>query len=172
MNLGAKEMIEEMVEEATEARDASIASCKGDGYDRAQVALAAKLDKTAEEDVIIEEVKDEYDLESAMPNDGTAGTLCNFPVRTSLDEDVGDRPICNEGLCCGAAQKFMKDGTKLAIETCQTLEGTRTYQYYPPLPARAVVAPAVETWRFQCISGAQKLAAAASAALVASYMMA
>ena len=106
-----------------------------------------------------------------MPSDGTAGTLCNYTVRTSLDEDVGDRPLCNEGLCCGAAQKFMKDGTKLAIETCQALT-TRTYQYYPPLPARAVAAPAVETWRFQCISGAQKLVAAAAAALTAGYMMA
>jgi len=65
----------------------------------------------------------------------------------------------------------MKDGTKLAIETCQTPQ-THTYEYYPPLPDRAVVAPAVETWRFQCISGAQKLAAAATAALAASYMMA
>jgi len=164
-------MLDDMIEEATLARRAAIASCKGDRYDKAQKALKAKLDQDALDDDAIEEVKEEYDVKSAMPAAGLAGALCNYTVRTSLDEDRGERPACNEGLCCGAAQKFMQDGTKLAIETCQLL-GTNTYQYYPPLPARAVVAPAVETWRFQCISGAQKLVAAATAALAASYMMA
>jgi len=74
-------------------------------------------------------------------------------------------------LCCGAAQKFLKDGTKLAIETCQKI-GTNVYTYYPPLPTGAVAEPTTETWRFQCISGAQKLVATATAALAASYMMA
>ena len=71
-------------------------------------------------------------------------------------------------LCCGAAQRFLKDGTKLSIETCQLADAT-TYTYYPALPAGAVVAPTPETWRFQCISAAQKLAAAATAALAAGY---
>jgi len=79
---------------------------------------------------------------------------------------------CKDGFCCGAAQKFLKDGTKLALETCQKSMGVHTYTYYPPLPEGAAVEPATETWRFQCISGAQKLAAAATAALAASYMMA
>jgi len=66
----------------------------------------------------------------------------------------------------------LKDGTKLAIETCQKAEGVHTYDYYPPLPEGSPVEPTPETWRFQCISGAQKLAATAAAALAASYMMA
>lgn len=164
-------MLDDMIEEATLARRAAIASCKGDRYEKAQKALKAKLDQDALDDAAIEEVKEEYDVKSAMPAAGLAGALCNYTVRTSLDEDRGERPACNEGLCCGAAQKFMQDGTKLAIETCQLL-GTNTYQYYPPLPARAVVAPAVETWRFQCISGAQKLAAVAAAVLAAGAMIA
>jgi len=65
----------------------------------------------------------------------------------------------------------LKDGTKLSIETCQEV-GTTTYTYFPPLPEGAVVEPTTETWRFQCISAAQKLAAAATAALAAGYMMA
>jgi hypothetical protein len=65
----------------------------------------------------------------------------------------------------------LKDGTKLSIETCQLADAT-TYTYYPALPENAVVAPTPETWRFQCISAAQKLAAAATAALAAGYMMA
>jgi hypothetical protein len=65
----------------------------------------------------------------------------------------------------------LRDGTKLAIETCQPL-ATHTYLYFPPLPAGAAVEPTPETWRFQCIAGAQKLVAAATAALAASYMMA
>lgn len=84
---------------------------------------------------------------------------------TCLEVD-GDKP-----LCCGAAQRFLKDGTKLSIETCQLADAT-TYTYYPALPENAVVAPTPETWRFQCISAAQKLAAAATAALAAGYMMA
>jgi hypothetical protein len=84
--------------------------------------------------------------------------------------------MCNPGTdeaptCCGAAQRFLKDGTKLSVETCQ-LASDNTFTYYPPLPTGAVVEPAPQTWRFQCISAAQKLAAAATAALAAGYMMA
>merc|ERR1712083_487775 len=38
-----------------------------------------------------------------------------------------DRPPCSEGFCCGAAQKFLKDGTKLAIETCQKETGVHLH---------------------------------------------
>jgi len=98
-----------------------------------------------------------------------ANTLCAYPPKK--DGSQPPRPQCAEGLCCGAAQRFMKDGTKMAIETCQKKDAHQ-YTYYPPLPAGATVAPAAQTWRFSCISGAQKLVAAATAALAASYMMA
>jgi len=64
----------------------------------------------------------------------------------------------------------MKDGTKMSVETCQKKE-SHQYTYYPPLPTGATVAPMAQTWRFQCISGAQKLVAAATGILAASYMM-
>jgi len=80
--------------------------------------------------------------------------------------------VCAEKLCCGAATKFLRDGTRLAIETCQTATDL-TYTYYPPLPKTVVAkAPASETWRFTCISGAKNLAATATAALAAAYLMA
>ena len=110
-------------------------------------------------------------MKNGFATGGAANTPCAFPAKVA-DQAQEARPICTEGLCCGAAQKFLKDGTKLSIETCQEALKTHTYQYYPPIAADATVAPTPETWRFQCISGAQKLVAAASAALAASYMMA
>lgn len=65
----------------------------------------------------------------------------------------------------------MRDGTKLAIETCQK-RGTKVYTYMPPMPKNAQVEPASQTWRFSCISGAKQLVASTAAALVATYMMA
>lgn len=119
-----------------------------------------------------------YAATAAAPTSG-AGVLCAFPAP---DADGTQQPRAgnldgvncggDDTLCCGAAQKFLKDGTKLSIETCQVKATTHTYQYYPPLPLGATVEPEPETWRWQCISGAQKLVAAATATLAASYMMA
>merc|ERR1712227_61492 len=109
-----------------------------------------------------------YAETAAFPTGGAKGSLCHYP-KVKEGEAPKPRPTCLEGepddpLCCGAAQKFLKDGTKLSIETCQPQTAT-TYKYYPALPDNALVAPTPETWRFQCISAAQKLAAAAAAAL-------
>jgi hypothetical protein len=143
--------------------------------------LQAQRDRVTAKDLAeartekITEVRRAYEDRSAFPADGSVGTLCNIPKPVE-GEAPGARAECAEGepgapLCCGAAQRFLKDGTKLSIETCQLATAT-TYTYYPALPDDALVAPSVETWRFQCISAAQKLAAAATAALAAGYMMA
>jgi hypothetical protein len=66
----------------------------------------------------------------------------------------------------------MRDGTKLSVETCQKNKGVTTYTFLPPLPKNAQVEPTPQTWRFSCISGAKQLAATATAALAATYMMA
>lgn len=112
---------------------------------------------------------------SKFSADGAIGALCNFPKKAA-DAAQLPRPECAAGTdeaptCCGSAQKFLKDGTKMSVETCQLASAT-TYTYYPKLPANAVVAPTAETWRFTCISGAKNLVAAATAALAAGYMMA
>jgi len=124
---------------------------------------------------LIDKVKSDYESRAAFPTEGAIGALCNFP-KVGADEAEKPRPPCAEGepdkpLCCGAAQKFLKDGTKLSIETCQ-LQTTTTYKYFPPLKEGALVEPASQVWRFQCISAAQRLAAAAAAALATGYMMA
>jgi len=149
----------------------SVAACKGLGYDRAQAAKKALMDLEAANEAAAAEVLTDYTSKSAFSDTGETNTLCAYPAKGS-DGSQEPRPECKDGYCCGAAQKFLRDGTKLAIETCQKAEGVHTYAYFPPLPEGSPVEPTPETWRFQCISGAQKLAATAAAALAASYMMA
>lgn len=98
-----------------------------------------------------------------------AGSDCAFGPEK--DGAPAPRPVCAEGLCCGAANKYMRDGTKLTVETCQKATAI-SYTFYPELKAGATVAPATEEWRFSCISGAKNLAATATAALAAAYLMA
>merc|ERR1712072_1409332 len=142
------------------------AACKGAGFALAQKNQKELTEQKAKDATTAADVKKAYDtvLAGLLKTDGTAGTRCE----KSAD---GVRPKCADELCCGAAQKLLRDGTKLAVESCQPLK-QHTYEFYPPLPAGALAAPTPETWRFQCISGAQKLVAAATAALAASYMMA
>jgi len=149
----------------------AVAACKGLGYDKAQAAKKKLMDLEAANEEAAAEVLIDYTAKSAFADTGETNTLCAYPAKGS-DGSQEPRPECKDGYCCGAAQKFLKDGTKLAIETCQKAEGVHTYDYYPPLPEGSPVEPTPETWRFQCISGAQKLAATAAAALAASYMMA
>jgi len=156
----------------------SVAACKGAAYGLAQVAMAARDKAVTDNKATAAKVKTDYEAAAAFPaaveTDGKKvaqeGSLCAFPAK-GADGAQAARPVCKEELCCGAAQRFLKDGTKLTVETCQK-KTAHTYKYYPPLPAGAIVAPETELWRFQCISGAQKLVAAATAALAASYMMA
>lgn len=152
------------------AKKAAIATCKGIGYTKAQEAMKALLAKNTAEKATYDALKTSYATKTAWPTTGTAGADCAYPA-VKAGEAQTPRPKCNDGLCCGAAQKFMRDGTKLAIETCQKPD-TRTYTYLPPLPVNAQVEPPTQTWRFSCISGAKQLVASTAAALVATYMMA
>jgi hypothetical protein len=152
-------------------------ACKVRAFDDAQEARRKAQEVANARSDKIAEVKTQYARDAAFApvNEegmGVTNSLCNFGK--PVDGVAADRVVCAEQeppLCCGAAQRFLKDGTKLSIEICQPATRT-TYEYYPALPADAVVAPTPETWRFQCISAAQKLAAAATAALAAGYMMA
>jgi hypothetical protein len=158
--------------------EAAKAACKVAAFKMAQEALADFQADQAADAITEAEVKKAYDAAAAFPTTaGAEGALCNIPP-PDADGLVGDRPECLQeldgqelDLCCGAAQRFLKDGTKLTIETCQP-RGSTTYTYYPLLPDGALVEPTPETWRFHCISAAHKLAAAATAALAAGYMMA
>jgi len=148
-------------------QEAAIAYCKGVGYNKAQAAMKQLLADTKARAAHAGTIKTAYEAKAAFPTGGEAGSDCAFP-----SEAGKPRPVCKEGYCCGAAQKFMRDGSKLAVETCQKNADVHTYTYYPPLPPNAQVEPTPETWRFQCISGAKQLVATATAALAATYMMA
>jgi len=167
--------LNDMVDKAEARFDDAREACKRAGFEAAQEAREKAQLVAAAKDAKIAEVKKEYDAKATFPEDGSPGTLCRYPKKAA-DAAQEPRAECLEGepgkpLCCGAAQRFLKDGTKLSVETCQLTTAT-TYKYYPALAVDALVAPTPETWRFQCISGAQKLAAAAAAALTAGYMMA
>lgn len=97
-----------------------VAECKEAGWEDAQAAKKAALDAAAADTAAAATVKTDYDAKSAFSTSGETNTLCAY---TSKDTP---RPECAEGYCCGAAQKVLRDGTKLAMETCQLL-GTATY---------------------------------------------
>jgi len=164
-----------MRDAALEKFDDAREQCKRAAFEAAQEAREEAVRVAEAKALKSAEVLKAYTALAAFPTDGSAGTLCHY-AKTAADAAQTPRTECAEGdpgkpLCCGAAQRFLKDGTKLSIETCQLATDT-TYTYYPALPSGALVAPTAETWRFQCISAAQKLAAAATAALAAGYMMA
>lgn len=174
--LVAKEAdLQDKIDVAQAVLDGAKEQCKRAAFGMAQEAREKAAADAAERAAKVAAVKETYEAQSAFPTDGSAGTLCHY---AKVADGVAQTPRteCLEGepdapLCCGAAQRFLKDGTKLSIETCQLASDT-TYTYYPALPDGALVAPTPETWRFQCVSAAQKLAAATAAALAAGYMMA
>jgi hypothetical protein len=59
----------------------------------------------------------------------------------------------------------------MTIETCQA-EGTTEWSYVAPRAPMATDPPTAETVDWVCITGAKKLAAAASALATAVYMLA
>jgi hypothetical protein len=158
---------------AKAAMDAAKDACKVAAFDVAQAARVAKAKLASERATKIAQVKKEYAAKAKFPADGGVGSLCNAPKGSPDGDRVKE---CKEeqggsALCCGAAQRYLKNGTRLTIETCQK-DLTAVYTYYPPLGADDIEMPLGETWRFQCISGAQKLAAVAAAVLAAGAMIA
>lgn len=150
------------------ATKTAIALCKASGYAVAQAAEKARVAAGTKKTDLIASVKKAY--EAAKPpavTGGAAGTPCNYATA----DKATPRPTCNDTLCCGAADKFLLDGTKLSIETCQP-ETAISYDFWPELPAGATVAPKKQTWRFYCISAAKQMAAAATTAAAAAYLMA
>lgn len=146
----------------------AIALCKASGYAVAQAAEKARVAAGTKTNDLIASVKKAYDLaKPAAVTGGAAGTPCNY----ATPDKATARPTCNDTLCCGSADKFLLDGTKLSIETCQP-ETAISFDFWPELPTGATVAPKKQTWRFYCISAAKQMAAAATTAAAAAYLMA
>jgi hypothetical protein len=110
--------------------------------------------------------KREKDALAKKPGSGKAGARCERPRSNG---DARGRVACEADLCCGAASKLIGQ-TEVTIETCQKLDATK-YSYQPPRGAMGLAMPAVESWDFVCIAGAQRVLAAAAAAAAAGLMM-
>lgn len=157
------------------AQAAAVARCKGIMYAKAQTVykdwdIARQKNKETAASVAAK-----YATDSKAPTDGAAGTRCEKPAKAA-DGTQAPRTKCTENkeapLCCGSANKYLKDGTRLTVETCQTAKTTFAYKFFPKLKAGALVAPRSEMWRFYCIQGATQLAATMAAGVGAAYFMA
>jgi len=144
--------------------------CKKQAFMFAQERLQKATDAASAKASLITDVQAAYADTANFPAAPAIGALCNYPESATPDP-AAKRPDCGEENCCGAAQRFLADGTKLSIETCQKPE-TTVYTYWPALPVNALVAPTSETWRFQCISAAGRLATSVAAVLATGYMLA
>jgi hypothetical protein len=158
---------------ATAAETTAINNCKAVDYAAAQKQLGDINAKKTKDEALAKDVKTKYDALAKKPAStaaaSPAGSSCAFGAEVA--GVPAPRSVCADGLCCGAANKYMRDGTKLTVETCQKATDI-SYTFYPELKKGATVAPATEEWRFACISGAKNLAATATAALAAAYLMA
>jgi len=159
------------ITKATAAQKVAVAACKGLMYETAQQAYKDFKAKETKDKQTAADVKAAYDKLIVVPTDGSANTRCEKPKKAA-DGTQGKRTECLENLCCGSANKFLRDGTRLTVETCQNAKDTVVYKFYPKLATGALVQPEAEFWRFYCIQGAQKLAATLAAGAAAAYFMA
>ena len=81
----------------------------------------------------------------------------------------GVRAECAEGECCGQANRYERDGTRMTVEVCGSAEDS-TYTYWPEMKTGMAKAPATEQWRYYCIQGAANVAAGAAAVAATIFM--
>lgn len=155
---------------AKNARIAHKKTCKAFEYSFAnQLAKDAAAQKSTDATTSAD-MKKAYDTANPAPVAGTAvGNRCEAKI---VDKEPVRTPCTGAGEtnCCGSADKFLRDGSKMTIETCQPL-ATKEYTYAPPFPVGALENPQPEKWRFQCISASHKLMVAATAAVSALYLI-
>lgn len=110
--------------------------------------------KATSDNTLSTKLKGAYDTAHPAAATGKAeNSRCEKVAGATYEEGEKAREGCDEGLCCGSADKFLRDGSKLTIETCQKVDATK-YTYWPPFTAGMLANPKSETWRFQCISAA------------------
>merc|ERR1711971_1346073 len=106
---------------ASDMLDAARDACKSAAFESAQAAREAAVEAAGARAAKVAEVASEYNEKAQFATDGSPGTLCNYPP-ADADGVVGPRASdCvvdgdETPKCCGAAQRFLKDGTKLSIE--------------------------------------------------------
>lgn len=147
---------------------AAVVSCKEGAWKTYKDNLATAETKRATDLKAIGTLIDKAIADK--PKAGAAGARCEKAQSNGTARPKRDETTCAAELCCGAA-KIPVGEAVMIVETCQPV-ATTEYSYVKPRSAMATVLPTAEKVPFTCIQGAQKLAAAASAALAAVYMLA
>lgn len=142
---------------------AAVVKCKEDQFDLFTAAMAkAKTDRAANLATIEK-------LITGKKADFTDGGRCE---KTFAKPGKRNEKTCrDEKLCCGAATGTAPNGATMVMEVCQD-KTKETYSYVGPRLPMATTLPAAVDLPFKCIQGAKKLAAAATAAAAAVYMLA
>lgn len=120
----------------------------------------------------LNDIKEKMAKEAADAPKAGSGVKNARCEKARSNGDARVRAACGEGLCCGAA-KGSVGGAIMTIETCQPTE-TKTVPYKPPRAAMTLEdnPDDEQTWDFACISGAARVAAAATALATSAYLMA
>lgn len=153
------------------ARAAHRETCKAFEYSFAnQLAKDAAAQKSTDA-ATSKTMKAAYDDANPALAAGTAlGARCEAKIVDKAPVRTPCAGAAESTACCGSADKYLRDGSKMTIETCQALTA-KEFTYAPPFPAGALEDPQPETWKFQCISASHKLMVAATAAVSALYLM-
>lgn len=158
---------QDKVDEAAEAHLAAIVACKEARFDQYAAALAGEEQARQDKLDAIEEWIDENPPKAA----GTVGARCEKAVSNGTFRPKRNEETCTgETVCCGAS-KIAVGNLIMTVETCQN-DTTTSFSYVAPRGPMETEPPTGKTVPFQCIDGAQKLAAAASALAAAVYMLA
>lgn len=134
--------------------------CKRRQYSDAIAALTKFNEDVAAATTKNEETKKKYD---ASRKEAIAK---NTDCRKNAD---GVRAECAEGECCGQANRYDRDGTRMTVEVCGSAEDS-TYTYWPDMKKGMAKAPQTEQWRYYCIMGAKNVVAGAAAVAATIFM--
>lgn len=148
----------------------AVAACEAALYDTwAEALVQAEQDRKK----AIEDVED-FLADQVVPARGTAGARCEKALSNGTFRPARDaETVCAADLCCAAARIPTGNGWR-TVETCQPEAGEDLTMSWVALPRVALAneLPAAASYSYTCIQGAQKLAAAATAAAAAVYMLA
>lgn len=147
----------------------AVSACEAALYDTWAQTL---ITDTEARDAALQDVEDFLDAQTP-PARGAVGARCEKALSNGTFRPARGEDACAEDLCCAAARIPTGNGWR-TVETCQTAVGENLTMQWVALP-RVPLAdslPAAESFSYTCIQGAQKLAAAATAAAAAVYMLA
>lgn len=157
---GKIEVCEAKIAAAEDVILAAVVRCKRRQYSDALAAL------TKFNDDKVKQTEKETGAKTAYDKERKDAVAKNSDCRKDAD---GVRAECAEGDCCGQANRYDRDGTRMTIEVCGKPEDV-SYTYWPVMKEGMAKAPQSEQWRYYCITGAKNLAATTAAVAAVVYM--